>query len=90
MKKATYRLTEKDLLKRIYLLLKNKNKTYMNAEEASKYLGIEISYLYKLTHKSQITYYKTGKKNYFKKRDLDKYISRNKIPSIHEIKREVL
>ena len=46
--------------------------------EAAKYLDVSRSYLYKLTSLNKITHFKpNGKKIYFKKSDLDKYIYRN-------------
>lgn len=80
-------LSEKDILWKIYNRLKKQGgKTFLTQEEAAEYLGIQSSYLYKLTHQSEISYFKTGKKNYFKRIDLDRYISRNRIPSHQEIK----
>ncbi|MDG4945115.1 helix-turn-helix domain-containing protein [Weeksellaceae bacterium KMM 9713] len=58
--------------------LKSNTKEILNLEEASKYLGISKSYLYKLTSGNKITYYRPeGKLIYFRKEDLDKYLLRN-------------
>lgn len=59
--------------------------------EASKYLDISRSYLYKLTHKNQITFYKpNGKKIYFQKADLNKWLFRNKSESEAEIEQKAI
>jgi excisionase family DNA binding protein len=43
--------------------------------EASKYLGVSISTLYKYTHTKAIPFFKpTGRKNYFLKDDLDNFL----------------
>jgi len=50
----------------------------LSFQEACKYLDISSSHLYKLTHKSLITHFKpNGKKLYFKKSDLNKWLYRN-------------
>ena len=44
------------------------DKTFMTAEEAAKYMGITMSYLYKLTHLKMIPYTRPfGKKIYFER-----------------------
>jgi excisionase family DNA binding protein len=62
------------------------NKQILNFNEASKYLELSHSHLYKLTSASSITFYKpTGKKLYFKREDLDNFRLRNRSASISEI-----
>ena len=57
--------------------------------DACVYLGCSSSYLYKLTHRKSIPYYKpNGKMIYFKKLDLEQYLLRNRIKSIEEIENE--
>ena len=47
----------------------------LTTEEASKYLGVSLSTMYKYTHKNTIPFSKpTGRKNYFKKVDLDLFL----------------
>ena len=54
--------------------------------EAAQYLNVSKSYLYKLTCFNKIPYYKpNGKKIYFSKSDLDKWILRNRVLSVDEI-----
>ena len=67
-------------LKNIRKLLKNQVEKPLNFLEACLYLDISKSYLYKLTHKYLIPHYKPqGKKIYFNKQELDKWIFRNGI-----------
>jgi len=55
-------------------------------QEAATYLNVSKSYLYKLTCFNKIPHYKpNGKKIYFAKSDLDKWILRNRVLSIDEI-----
>jgi excisionase family DNA binding protein len=50
----------------------------LSLKEACVYLNVTKSHLYKLTYQNLITHFKpNGKKIYFKKSDLDKYIFRN-------------
>lgn len=47
--------------------------------EASEYLGVSKSHLYKMTYKNLIVHFKpNGKKIYFTKADLNKYLLRNR------------
>jgi excisionase family DNA binding protein len=58
----------------------------LTMKEASVYLGISISTLYKHTSAKNIAYFKpNGKLILFKKQDLDKWIEAKRIPSNREI-----
>lgn len=62
--------------------LLDQNEKPFNLAEAAEYLGISRSYLYKLTHFKQITFYKpNGKLLFFQKADLNKWLFRNKSES---------
>ena len=55
---------------------------YLNTKEACIYLGVTESRLHTLMFQREITYSKpSGKHAFFKKQDLDEYLSRNTIPS---------
>jgi len=61
-------------------------KTVLNFDEASVYTGLSKSHLYKLTSTGGIPCYKpTGKKLYFDKSELDKWMLRGKKLSQDEI-----
>ena len=50
----------------------------LTTQEAAKYLGVTAGYLYKLTMKKKLPYYKPfGNKNYFRREDLDQIMKTN-------------
>ena len=60
-------------------------KEMLTVNEASEYLNVSISWLYKLTHLKKLPHYKpNGKMIYFKKSDLDIWLLRNRIDSEEE------
>ena len=78
-------------LNRIEEILKFQNAEPINFETASNYLSISKSYLYKLTSKNQIPYYKpNGKKIYFEKSELNKWLLKNRIKPESELKQDVI
>jgi excisionase family DNA binding protein len=61
-------------------------KSILNLNEASKYLDISPSHLYKLTSTKQIPHFcPQGKKLYFKREELDEWLQRNRKSSHEEI-----
>lgn len=61
-------------------------KAFLTAVEVSNYLGIAKSYLYKLTHRKAIPYYKPfGKKVYFKLSELEEWLERNRVSTEEEL-----
>lgn len=64
-------------------------KVIFSTREAAGYLGISLSYLYKLTSAHEIPYYKPrGKLCYFTKKDLDAFMCQLRVPSIRELNSE--
>lgn len=62
----------------------------MTLAESAEYLDISKSHLYQLTSKSIIPHYKPGgKKIYFEKKDLDRYLQRHRVSSIEEVRKHV-
>jgi excisionase family DNA binding protein len=57
----------------------------LDANQAAEYLSISISSLYKLTSSRGIKYYKTGKRLYFKQKDLDNYLFKIEMMTQEEI-----
>lgn len=58
----------------------------LTTKEASEYLGISLSSLYKLTSGCKIPHYSPGGKIlYFLQSDLDKYMLQNRRSSVYEI-----
>lgn len=61
-------------------------KEILTFEEASRYLGLSKSNLYKKTSLNQIPFYKpNGKMIYFKRADLDQYMLGNRQATLDEI-----
>lgn len=80
----------KKMLADIASLLKEQNensKDILNVEEASRYLSLSKSYLYKLAEKNELPFFcPAGKKYYFRRADLDGYLTRFRTASRSEIK----
>lgn len=57
----------------------------MTIDELSAHLDLSKSYIYKLTSSNNIPYYKRGKRIYFKKADIDKWIFSNRVKTNEEI-----
>ena len=73
------------------LLVENglKDKEILNFEEASRYLGLSKSYLYKLTSSKKVPHYSpNNKKLYFKKEELDQWLLRNKKDVVEDIDKQ--
>ncbi|EGR1136752.1 MULTISPECIES: helix-turn-helix transcriptional regulator [Gammaproteobacteria] len=59
--------------------LKAMTKEVMTINECAQYTGLSVSYLYKLTHKKLIPFFKPmGKRLYFKRTEIDQWLLRNK------------
>jgi len=73
---------EKNIEEKLYFL-----KPVLNFEEACKYTGLSKSWMYKLTHRGTIPHYKPdGKKLYFKTKEVENWMLRNKVLSEDEIR----
>jgi len=65
------------------------SKQVLNFNEASRYLELSHSHLYKLTSAGGIPFYKpNGKKLYFKREELDNWLLRNRCASTTEIEEQ--
>ena len=61
------------------------SKEVLTSQEASRYMGISQSYLYKLTMRQEIPHYKpSGKICYFNRRELDEWMQKNRINTAAE------
>lgn len=63
----------------------NTAKEYLDVSEACQFLCVSKSTLYKLNHRKELRYYKTGKKVFYARDSLIEYITRNKILSKDDI-----
>lgn len=65
-------------------------KTILTLEEVAKYTNYSKSYIYKLTSKGDIPYYKpNGKQLYFKRTEIDEWLLTNRNKTNQEIEREI-
>ena len=64
-------------------------KPVLTSDEASKYLGISKSHLYKLTMRREIPHYKPmGKCCYFNREELERWVQSNRIATADEISQQ--
>lgn len=75
-----HKLDEQNLLQKIVL----------NFNEATKYLDVSNSHLYKLTSAKQIPHFcPQGKKLYFRREELDSWLQRNRQSTTEELEETV-
>lgn len=71
--------------------LGNLYKEVLTANEASELLGIAKSYLYKLTYRHEIPFYRpNGKLIYFERTDLMAWMRRNKVNTDEQMRRDAI
>lgn len=79
-------------LERIEQLLTSQTvlqKPTLNIDEVALYTGLKKAYIYKLTHKHEIPFYKPNGKNVvFKRDEIDSWLLRNRTATIEEIEEE--
>lgn len=62
-------------------------KEVLTSVEAAKYMGISMSYLYKLTMRREIPHFKPmGKMCYFNRRELEEWLQSNRVSTDNELK----
>jgi excisionase family DNA binding protein len=67
------------------------DKEMMTSDETAKFMGVSMSYLYKLSFKRELPSYKPGgKKMYFRKGDVIDWLSKHKIMSNDEIEEKAI
>ncbi|WP_339622543.1 helix-turn-helix domain-containing protein [uncultured Winogradskyella sp.] len=77
-------------IKDLLLALNIQQKEILTVEDATVYLQLSKSCLFKMTSKKEIPFYKPGgKKIYFKKSELDEWIFNGKILSNDELDSDV-
>ena len=61
-------------------------KEVLTSEETARYMGISLSYLYKLTMRKQIPHYKPmGKMCYFNRVEVEEWLQRNRVATDVEL-----
>ena len=79
-----------ELLEQIQSMLKGNEKP-LTFDEACDFLGMKRSTLYKLTHKKKIPFSKpNGKKIYFLKSELVKWMLRNPVKTTEQVEDEAI
>ena len=64
-------------------------KVVLNFDEVAEFTGLSKSHLYKLTSKGKIPHYKpNGKYIFFNRREIEKWLLRNRVKTIDEIEAE--
>ena len=62
------------------------SKEVLTSEEVSRYMGISLSYLYKLTMRRQIPHYKPlGKMCYFNRVEVEQWLQSNRVATEEEL-----
>jgi excisionase family DNA binding protein len=77
-----------DILERIEKIMTDhhrENKEILTVNEAAEFLNLETSYVYQLTSKRLIPFYRPGRKLYFKKSDLVDWISKYRQATVTEV-----
>ena len=78
-----------ELLAEIKQLINHQNLEPLDLIQAAEYLKLKPSYIYSLIHQQKIPHYKPGgKKVYFIKAELNKWITESKIKSIGEVEED--
>lgn len=62
--------------------------TVMNLNQLCNYCGFTKSFVYKKTSTKEIPHYKRGKKLFFKKEEVDKWIFKDKVKTMDDLQRE--
>lgn len=66
-------------------------KSVLSFEDLVEYTGLSRSYLYKLTSRGEIPFYRpNGKQLYFNKEEIDKWLLRNRSKTSEEINNEAV
>ncbi len=85
--------TIQDLSNRIDILTNAalSNKQTLTLEEAAIFIGVAISYLYKLTSKQEIPHFKPrGKMIYFDRSELEAWLRQGRVNSIGDIQQKAV
>lgn len=75
-------------LARIEGLLIMSSKAVLNVKEAAAFLGVSTSHLYHMLSDRSMPHYRKGRNVFFKKDDLEQWITSDRIASRDEIERE--
>lgn len=79
-------MSVEERLERIERLLTLSGKEVFNTKEAAMFLGISETRLYHLVSDRQIPHYKRGAANYFKKAELEGWMTAQKVSTEQELR----
>jgi excisionase family DNA binding protein len=75
-----------ELIEQLFKKAQVQHKNILTLVEAAEFLGLSVSYMYKLTHWNKLPYYKpSGKLLYFKRQELEEWMLQNKSTTQAEI-----
>lgn len=78
-----------ELLTEIKQLINHQNLELLDLNQAAEYLKLKPSYIYSLIHQKKIPYYKPlGKRVYFNKLELNKWVTESKNKSVDEVEED--
>lgn len=78
-------------LKEIIEVVKTHSKEVLTAQETAHYMGVSMSYLYKLTMRKQIPHYKPlGKMCYFNRNEVEQWLQSNRVSTDQELNNKAL
>lgn len=69
--------------------LKIITKPFLSVEELASYIGVKVSYIYKMTHNREIPHYKPGGKMiYFDRKEIDECVLSQRVATADGIRSE--
>ncbi len=67
------------------------SKNYLTVQEAADFLGLSVQYIYQLTSGKRVPYYKPfGNRVYFKREELEQFISESRVASAAELEAQAV
>lgn len=79
----------RELIKKELTTFKLVQKNIMTVDDLSTYLGLQPSYIRKMTHNREIPHYKpSGKKLYFLRGEIDEWVLSARVNTAEEIRSE--
>ena len=84
-----YLIEKLETIENLLQELKHVSKSVLSSEEVARYCNLSSSYLYKLTSKKKIPFYKPfGKMIYFKRPELDGWLLQNRVKPDDELEQD--
>lgn len=87
--KAFLKEALKEVLSEVLTTVKEETADVLDIEQAAKYLHLQITTIYEKTSKKLIPHFKKGNRLYFKRAELDQWLSEGKVKTREELRGEV-